>query len=209
MEVENCVTLRLRLTRVKLVLLFAGFFLCLHPRFLGSETMTLTTYYPAPYGAYSSLMTTGGAVGGAVLNTLLARDQGNVGIGTPTPASKLSVSRGLQIGNDPAACGAANTGTLRWNSGKLQMCDGTIWKELAGVGAVLYGGAYTQAQNGSNPGITMKYGSSPFCPSPNLYTGNCSCPAGYDKKQVGYAGYWHYNAWDSVYWGYICEKLPS
>ncbi len=35
-----------------------------------SENLTITTYYPAPYGGYVSILTTGG--------TILARDSGNV-----------------------------------------------------------------------------------------------------------------------------------
>lgn len=57
--------------------LLAFFFLCWHPGTIGSETLTLTTYYPAPYGGYVSLLTTN--------NTLLARDAGTVGIRTGTP----------------------------------------------------------------------------------------------------------------------------
>lgn len=45
-------------------------------QFCQAETITITTYYPAPYGAYNELTTTG--------NTYLARDSGKVGIGTGT-----------------------------------------------------------------------------------------------------------------------------
>jgi len=52
---------------------------------LMAEDITLTTYYPAPYGAYEELTTTG--------NTYLATDSGSVGIGTttPPPSTKLDV----------------------------------------------------------------------------------------------------------------------
>lgn len=39
-----------------------------------SETLQITTYYPAPYGAYLSILTTS--------NTFLARDGGNVAVGS-------------------------------------------------------------------------------------------------------------------------------
>ncbi len=41
---------------------------------LGSETVTLTTYYPAPSGVYTRMITTN--------DTFLARDTGRVGVGT-------------------------------------------------------------------------------------------------------------------------------
>lgn len=58
---------------------------------IGSETLTLTTTYPAPVGIYRSMITTG--TGGA--NTLLARDGGNVGIGTgaAVPGNLLTISQ--------------------------------------------------------------------------------------------------------------------
>ncbi|OGR85154.1 MAG: hypothetical protein A3J74_01745 [Elusimicrobia bacterium RIFCSPHIGHO2_02_FULL_57_9] len=52
---------------------------------LGTENVNLTTYYPAPSGVYTRMITTG--------QTVLARDAGaNVGIGTAAPATKLDVS---------------------------------------------------------------------------------------------------------------------
>lgn len=60
-------------------------------RIIESETLQITTYYPAPYGAYASILTTG--------NTFLARDWGNVGIGTQFPSFKLDVQGGsVRIG---------------------------------------------------------------------------------------------------------------
>lgn len=51
---------------------------------IGSETYTLKSYYPSPYGSYSRFLTTG--------RTLLARDNDGVGIGTSTPKAKLHVA---------------------------------------------------------------------------------------------------------------------
>src|SRR5579883_1890339 len=50
---------------------------------LSSENVTLSTYYPAPSGVYTQMLTT--------QNTWLARDSGNVGVGTANPSSKLNV----------------------------------------------------------------------------------------------------------------------
>lgn len=57
---------------------------------LGSETLQITTYYPAPYGGYARLLTTD--------MTLLARDSGNVGIGMPNPQKKLDVNGSTRLG---------------------------------------------------------------------------------------------------------------
>ena len=51
--------------------------------FAQSESLSIETYYPAPYGTYSELTTTG--------NTYLATERDNVGIGTTAPNAKLHV----------------------------------------------------------------------------------------------------------------------
>jgi hypothetical protein len=65
---------------------------------LNSESVTLSTYYPAPSGVYTNMITTG--------NTFLARDGGaatRVGIGTITPGAKLAVSGTMSVGAAYAA----------------------------------------------------------------------------------------------------------
>jgi hypothetical protein len=47
------------------------------------ETLTITTYYPSPYGSYNQLTTAS--------TTYLAYSSGNVGIGTTSPSAKLQV----------------------------------------------------------------------------------------------------------------------
>lgn len=47
------------------------------------ETLTITTYYPSPYGSYRELTTTG--------NTSLATVSGNVGIGTANATATLHI----------------------------------------------------------------------------------------------------------------------
>lgn len=54
--------------------LLVGALLLLGVSELASESVTLTTYYPAPSGVYNQMITTG--------NTYLARDGGTVGVGT-------------------------------------------------------------------------------------------------------------------------------
>jgi len=53
---------------------------------VNSENLQISTYYPAPYGGYVSILTTN--------NTWLARDGGRVGIGTASPNTKLEVYGG-------------------------------------------------------------------------------------------------------------------
>ncbi|MBI2790147.1 MAG: hypothetical protein HYX59_15860 [Elusimicrobia bacterium] len=84
---------------------------------LSSESVTLSTYYPAPSGVYTNMITTG--------DTFLARDGGaatRVGIGTTAPTQKLTVIGNVDVNGgyvkiNAGACGvvqtrAANTGAL-------------------------------------------------------------------------------------------------
>ncbi len=54
--------------------------LCAVPE-LESESVTLSTYYPAPSGVYTKMITTG--------DTLLARDGGQIAMGTPVAGAAL------------------------------------------------------------------------------------------------------------------------
>lgn len=83
--------IRISFSRKSVLSLLVLFFLCWHPGFIASENLVLTTYYPAPYGGYVNILTTG--------RTLLARDGtvaggSIVGIGTnnPDPGSKVHIA---------------------------------------------------------------------------------------------------------------------
>ncbi len=91
------------------------------------EQLTVTTYYPSPYGVYKELKTTS--------NSYFAVEDGSVGIGTDSPAAKLDVEGGIKIGNTNL-CNASRAGTLRYNSGEMQYCDGSQWKSAFGKGIV-------------------------------------------------------------------------
>ncbi len=61
----------------------AAIMLCAVPE-LDSESVTLSTYYPAPSGVYTNMITTG--------DTYLARDGGNVRLGGSAVNEKLAVT---------------------------------------------------------------------------------------------------------------------
>jgi hypothetical protein len=126
MENENIVTLQFKLTRDKALLLLALFFLCWHPRPLGSETLTLTTYYPAPYGGYVSLLTTS--------DTVLSRDAGYVRVGAGYSAllGRRNANVKLEVGSGNISTpNMVNWGTAR---GTLSSDQGSSI-ELGGVGS--------------------------------------------------------------------------
>lgn len=122
------------------------------------ETLTITTYYPSPYGSYSSLQTNKMAVGDTnkdgVVNSadLPANDgnlavAGNVGIGTRTPTTKLDVRGEISIGYTsslplPHNCISAQKGRIRYNPdlsgsgpviGGLEICESNKWQAIGGV----------------------------------------------------------------------------
>lgn len=57
------------------------------------------------------------------------RSDGAVGVGTATPVARLDVNGAVRIGTE-AACDALRGGSLRWNGGNLQICDGAAWRGL-------------------------------------------------------------------------------
>jgi hypothetical protein len=97
---------------------------------VASESVTLTTYYPAPSGIYAKLITTG--------NTYLARDSGNVGIGTASPAQKLEVNGSVKVdgpgiynnfGSQLIQTNASDW--TRWNQGSGSVWGNEMYQSLA------------------------------------------------------------------------------
>ena len=121
METMEELNIRFSFSKKSALPLLALFFLCWHPGFIGSESLTLTTYYPAPYGGYVSLLTTS--------QTLLARDGGNVGIGTgaAVPTGRLEVRGGYV--NIVDAEGGAGT----WRLGAV---NGVVGSYSTGITAI-------------------------------------------------------------------------
>lgn len=90
---------------------------------------------------------------------------GNVGVGTTTPVTKLDVSGGLRIGTENATCAASYAGTLRYNAGNVEYCNGSIWSAFGVSGAGL------QTFNGSTSG-TQSFANGTGGIAPNFVTAN-------------------------------------
>lgn len=73
---------------------------------------------------------------------------GNVGIGTTTPVTKLDVSGAIRISMDSATCVASYAGTLRYNFGAVEYCNGTAWAPfgVAGAGLANFNGSTSATQ---------------------------------------------------------------
>jgi hypothetical protein len=103
------ITIRLETTLSKSAARWAlfGAVFFLFPAALGSESVTMTTYYPSPSGVYTSMLTTG--------NTWLAtQGSSNVGIGTTSPQARLDVSGSVNLKVD-----GVHSGPLKvvWSAG--------------------------------------------------------------------------------------------
>jgi hypothetical protein len=95
-----------------------SFLLFICSTFVFAEEITITTYYPSPYGSYHELRSQKMAVGTTYINSSAAcwasstctvniippaTDlivEGSVGIGTIAPLSKLSINGGVHVGGD-------------------------------------------------------------------------------------------------------------
>ena len=102
-----------------------------------AQTWSAPTGSPPNSNAYAPLNTSPSSqakVGGLLLNTGgaingLIVQNGNVGIGSLFPTSKLDVAGDIKIGNQSAACTTTNEGAQRYNSTSnvMEFCNGTAW----------------------------------------------------------------------------------
>lgn len=83
---EKKLSLTIKLGRRELVALAALALVAFYPGALSTEQITMTTYYPSPYGVYDQMRSQN--------NTFLSYASGAVGIGTtsPAPNTKLHVA---------------------------------------------------------------------------------------------------------------------
>jgi trimeric autotransporter adhesin len=79
------------------------------------------------------------------------RADGNVGINTTAPATRLDVAGSLRVADGGEACAAGTAGGIRYNGGNLQFCNGTAWSTLgvAGAGITALTGDVTASGTGS------------------------------------------------------------
>ena len=61
---------------------------------------------------------------------------GNMGVGRNTAATRLDVNGSIKVGNGGEACISTYVGTLRYNSGSIELCNGTSWQALAVAGGL-------------------------------------------------------------------------
>ncbi|AZZ36026.1 hypothetical protein CIK05_04210 [Bdellovibrio sp. qaytius] len=85
-------------------------------------------------------------------NTIFNTVSGSVGIGTLAPVTKLDVSGAIRISMDSSTCAASYAGSLRYNSGNVEMCNGTTWAAfgIAGAGITNFNGSTSGTQTLAN-----------------------------------------------------------
>ncbi|WP_408096741.1 tail fiber domain-containing protein [Peredibacter sp. HCB2-198] len=147
------------------------------PNFLTSEADTLATVTGRGATTTTAVTFDGGA---RFPNFGIWNASGSVGIGTLTPRSALEVIGGIQIGNDGLACGASKVGTLRYNSGNVQYCNGTSWLTfgVSGSGITDINGSSVGSHSFAVPGST---GASPnwvTTPATGVHTLNIPMASG-------------------------------
>jgi hypothetical protein len=64
--------------------------------------------------------------GGSISERVRISSDGNFGIGTTSPGQKLEVNGGIQVGDTSTA----TSGTIRFNSGKLQVYQNSAWRDI-------------------------------------------------------------------------------
>ncbi|MCM2354361.1 MAG: tail fiber domain-containing protein [Pseudobdellovibrio sp.] len=73
---------------------------------------------------------------------------GRVGIGVSSPVTALDVSGAIRIGVDSSSCTTGLAGTLRYNAGVVEYCNGTSWAAfgISGAGILAINGLASGSQ---------------------------------------------------------------
>lgn len=105
-----------------------------------------------PAGSSDFVVKLGGANFSAGTERFRVANSGNVGIGTTAPITKLEVSGGVRIGMESAVCAVSYAGTLRYNSGNVEFCNGSSWAAfgVSSSGLTSLNGSTSQTQTFAN-----------------------------------------------------------
>lgn len=74
---------------------------------------------------------------------------GNLAVGTAgVPITKLDVAGGVRISMESAACSVSYAGTIRYNAGSVEFCNGSSWSAfgVAGAGITSFNGSVSATQ---------------------------------------------------------------
>ena len=87
---------------------------------------------------------------------------GRIGIGTSSPVTSLEVSGAIRIGSISNTCVAGLAGTIRYNGGNVEYCNGTTWAAFGTGGAVTSSAitaalAYTPANSSTVATLSASY----------------------------------------------------
>jgi len=119
---NRTITLSLEMGRRQLVALMTLGLLALTPGDLVTEQLTLTTYYPSPYGVYEELRST--------QNTYLSYSGGNTCIGSNSCSTKLTVTGAARVTGNATISGSE---TVSGNSTVAGYTRGTgNWQDGSG-----------------------------------------------------------------------------
>ncbi|MES2801410.1 MAG: hypothetical protein V4654_02865, partial [Bdellovibrionota bacterium] len=118
----------------------------------GSATIDQSLSLPSLTSGSLLFAGTGGLV--SEDNSQLFWDGANkrLGLGITTPVTKLDVSGGVRISMESATCATSYAGTLRYNAGNVEYCNGISWSAfgLAGAGITTINGSTSGTQSFAN-----------------------------------------------------------
>ncbi len=196
--------LRIEFNKNQIRLAFCALFLCVSAREIASESLTLSTTYPAPFGVYNQIITTGNG-GPAPVNTTLNKNAGNtilvpptngagrVGIGTTSPVAKLDVVGSIRMANGNQGVGKAlisdATGVANWTGFKTEVYT-TLFHSVIGqsftcpvAGHLIVSCSTVEAPAGDSTCITAINGAT-------CLLGGCIAPPGQNfASQIVCAGF--------------------
>ncbi|AZZ36060.1 hypothetical protein CIK05_04395 [Bdellovibrio sp. qaytius] len=125
---------------------------------LGSSVTAVTTSVASLSASMAAMISSQWATSGTTINYVAGR----VGLGTTNPAATLDVSGGVRIGVVNSSCASALAGTLRYNAGLVEYCDGSSWSAfgVSGAGILALNGLTSGSQtiafgsNGTSPNVS-------------------------------------------------------